>query len=70
MMQRLNEELFMKVYGDGSIKTEEEFREKIKQELSSMFAQDSDRKFFTEVEKTLVETINPSLPEDFLKRVG
>jgi trigger factor len=33
-----------------------------------MFMQDSDRKFFTEVEKTLVETINPTLPEDFLKR--
>ncbi len=64
----LNEELFMKVYGDGSIKTEEEFRNKIKEELSSMFAQDSDRKFFTEVEKTLVETINPALPEEFLKR--
>ena len=64
----LNEELFTKVYGDGSIKTEEEFRNKVKEELASMFAQDSDRKFFTEVEKTLVDTINPALPEDFLKR--
>lgn len=64
----LNEELFLKVYGDGSIKTEEEFREKVKQELASMFAQDSDRKFFSEVEKNLVETINPALPEEFLKR--
>ena len=64
----LNEELFTKVYGDGSIKTEEEFRNKVKEELATMFAQDSDRKFFTEVEKTLVDTINPALPEDFLKR--
>src|ERR1700749_777028 len=64
----LNEELFMKVYNDGSIKTEAEFREKVKNELSSMFAQDSDRKLFTEIEKTLIETVNPALPEDFLKR--
>ena len=64
----LNEELFLKVYGDGSIKTEEEFRNKVKEELSSMFTQDSDRKLFTEIEKTLIETINPALPEDFLKR--
>lgn len=64
----LNEELFMKVYNDGSIKTEAEFRDKVKAELSSMFAQDSDRKLFTEIEKTLIETVNPALPEDFLKR--
>jgi trigger factor len=64
----MNEELFNKVYHDGSIKTEEEFREKVKQELASMFVQDSDRKFFTEVEKTLIDTINPALPEEFLKR--
>jgi len=64
----LNEELFLKVYGNDSIKTEGEFRNKVKEELSSMFAQDSDRKLFTEIEKTLIETINPALPEDFLKR--
>ena len=64
----MNEELFNKVYHDGSIKTEEEFKEKVKQELASMFVQDSDRKFFTEVEKTLIDTINPALPEEFLKR--
>ena len=64
----LNEELFLKVYGDEAVKTEEDFRAKIKNELSTMFLQDSDRKFFTEVEKSLVDTINPALPEDFLKR--
>ncbi|HEX7414090.1 MAG TPA: trigger factor, partial [Bacteroidia bacterium] len=64
----LNEELYTKVYGDGSIKTEEEFRTKIKEELASMFMQDSDRKFYDEVEKYLLDTINPALPEEFLKR--
>jgi len=64
----LNEELFSKVYGEGNIKTEEEFRNKIREELGKMFEQDSDRKFYENVEKSLVETINPALPEDFLKR--
>jgi len=64
----LNEELFKKVYGDGNIKTEEEFRNKIKEELGKMFEQDSDRKFYENVEKTLIDKINPSLPEEFLKR--
>jgi len=64
----LNEELFSKLYGEGVIKTEEEFRNKIKEELALMFVQDSDRKFFELVEKTLIEKINPQLPVDFLKR--
>lgn len=64
----LNEELFNKVYGEGVIKTEEEFRNKIREELGKMFEQDSDRKFFETVEKSLVDKINPKLPEEFLKR--
>jgi trigger factor len=64
----LNEALFNKLYGEGVIKTEEEFRNKIKQELESMFVQDSDRRFFEQVENSLIEKINPKLPEDFLKR--
>lgn len=64
----MNEELFSKVYGEGKIKTEEEFRVKIKEELGKMFEQDSDRKFYETVEKTLIDKINPQLPEEFLKR--
>ena len=64
----LNEELFSKLYGEGVIKTEEEFRNKIKEELSLMFVQDSDRKFFEVVEKTLIDKVNPQLPVEFLKR--
>lgn len=64
----LNEELFNKLYPDAGIKTEEEFRNKIREELGKMFEQDSDRKFYQSVEQTLVDKINPQLPEDFLKR--
>ncbi|MGZ3862888.1 MAG: trigger factor [Bacteroidia bacterium] len=64
----LNTELFDKLYGKDVIKTEEEFRNKIKEELALMFAQDSDRKFFEVVEKTLIDKVNPQLPVEFLKR--
>ncbi len=64
----LNQELFDKIYGAGQINSEEEFRNKIKEELSGMFTLDQDRKLFTEIEKTLIEKYNPQLPEDFLKR--
>jgi len=64
----LNQELFDKLYGAGNIKSLEEFKEKIKSELALMFAQDTDRKFVETVEQTLVEKLNITLPDDFLKR--
>lgn len=64
----LNQELFDKLYGAGTINSLEEFKEKIKSELELMFAQDTDRKFIENVEQTLVEKLNINLPDDFLKR--
>lgn len=64
----LNQELFDKLYGAGNVNSEEEFRDKIKGELGMMFAQDTDRKFVETVEKTLVDTLDIRLPDEFLKR--
>lgn len=64
----LNQELFDKIYGAGVINSEEDFRNKIKSELGMMFAQDTDRKFFNDVEKSLVEKLDIKLPDEFLKR--
>ena len=64
----LNQELFDKLYGAGTINSLEEFKEKIKSELALMFTQDTDRKFVEGVEKTLVEKLNITLPDAFLKR--
>ena len=64
----LNQELFDKIYGAGTINSLEEFKEKIKSELALMFEQDTDRKFIENVEKTLVEKLNITLPDEFLKR--
>ncbi|MEI6019516.1 MAG: trigger factor [Bacteroidota bacterium] len=64
----LNQELFDKVYGAGVINSVDEFKEKIRTELSAMFDTDAERFLKSEVENKLVEAINPTLPDNFLKR--
>jgi trigger factor len=64
----INQELFDKIYGPGNVTTEEEFRSKIREELSGMFVNDSERKFYNEVVDRLMSKVNFSLPSDFLKR--
>lgn len=64
----LNEELYEKIYGPGTVNNEEEFRAKIKHELALMFQVDADRFLQAEIEKTLVEKLGIGLPDAFLKR--
>ncbi len=64
----LNQELFDKVYGEGTVTTEEEFKDKIRNELGLMFNADADRFLKTEVETNLVNKLNLQLPDAFLKR--
>lgn len=64
----LDQDLFDKVYGPGKITSEEEFKNKIREELALMFNADSEKFLRTEVENKLVEKINLQLPDSFLKR--
>jgi len=64
----INEELFKKVFKDDEIKTEEEFRAKIKETISEATVKDSNYKFAIDVRKKLVDKIDIALPEEFLKR--
>lgn len=64
----INQEFFNKIYGEGNVTTEEEFRLKIKDELSNMFVNDSERKFYNDVVDHLMNKINFDLPTEFLKR--
>lgn len=64
----INQEFFDKIYGPGTITTEEEFRLKIKDELGAMFVNDSERKFYNDVVEHLMSKINFNLPTEFLKR--
>jgi len=65
----LNEELFKKAFGeDTDVKTEEDFRNKIKKELEDNFVFSSNYKFAIDTREALVEKVEMELPEAFLKR--
>tara|TARA_Y100001978_G_scaffold201650_1_gene220524 strand:+ start:916 stop:2313 length:1398 start_codon:yes stop_codon:yes gene_type:complete len=60
--------LFDKLYGAGEVKTEEEFRNKVTEELNKMFVADTDRLFKKEVSATLIKKLKIKLPDTFLKK--
>lgn len=64
----LNEELFDKVYGPGAVKSAEEFRAKIADELRSMFTRDAEQRLRNDITAELLNRTNLSLPDAFLKR--
>ncbi|HTK18698.1 MAG TPA: trigger factor [Mucilaginibacter sp.] len=64
----LNQEFFDKLFGEGTVTTEEEFRTKIQEEVEAMFAQDSERKLQNDLYKLAIEKATFQLPDEFLKR--
>lgn len=65
----LNEDLFKKIYGEETeIKTVEDFKNQIKEDLAKNLSYSSDHKFALDLRDKLVEQVNPELPEAFLKR--
>lgn len=65
----LNQELFDKAFGEGVVKSEEEFKNKIKEDLKSSLSIDSDYKLLLDVRDTLVKKLDGLVfPDDFLKR--
>ena len=66
----LNQEVFDQAFGKDVVKTEEEFRAKIKEELASRFVADSDYKFLIDVRKLLMEKVGKlEFPDALLKRI-
>ena len=65
----LNAEFFDKIYGEGVVKTEEEFREKVKDGISGYFEHQSDAKLRKDLRTKLLEVTGIPLPDDFLKRM-
>lgn len=65
----LNEDLFKKLYGEQTeVKTMEDFRNKIKEEIAANLVYSSDHKFAQDTRDLLIEKSNLQLPEAFLKR--
>jgi trigger factor len=64
----VDQELIDKIYGAGVVEGVEAFRAKIEEEMSSMFNADSDRLFKRDFANKLVEKLELSLPDEFLKK--
>ena len=66
----VNQELFDQVFGDGNVKDEKEFRQKIADQISQQFKTDSDYKFLQDVRAHAEKKVGKlEFPEALLKRV-
>lgn len=66
----VNQALFDRVFGEGNVKDEKEFREKIAEQLKAQFVGSSDYKFLLDVRAHLEEKVGElQFPEALLKRI-
>lgn len=66
--RELNEEFFTQLFPNEEVKTEEEFRERIKQELQKQWDAESRNQLHHSLYHVLLEHTNIDFPADFLKR--
>src|SRR5664280_742749 len=64
----IGKELFDRIYGEGTVSTEEEFSVKIEGEIVASLKTESDFKLMQDIKKLTIEKTDFNLPEDFLKR--
>ena len=64
----LDQELFDKLFSDGSVKSVTELKEKIKADAEKQFETQGDQQFLNAVTEHLVENTKFDLPADFLKK--
>lgn len=64
----INEDLFKKLYPNDEVKTEKEFIEKLKEDLSKHYSRDTDRQFLADTINKLIEISEVKLPDEFMKR--
>lgn len=64
----INQGLFDRIYGEGSVSNEEEFKNRIDEEISANLKQESDYKLSVDLKKLAIEKTEFRLPEEFLKR--
>jgi trigger factor len=65
----LNQELFDKLHEAGTVTTEADFRNKVKEGIESYFERESDRKLKKDLRNEILEATTIALPDEFLKRM-
>ncbi len=64
----IGQELFDKVYGEGEVKSEDEMRIRIKEELEGNHERESEYRFMVDAREALIKKAKLDLPVEFLKR--
>ena len=64
----INQDLWDKLYGEGQVKTKEEFIKRIDEEIRINLERDSEYRFRLDVKDTLVKKFKKELPKEFLIR--
>jgi trigger factor len=67
-MAELNQEFFDKLFGPNAIKTEDELRERLREDAKKQFAQQTDQKLLTDITEGLIDNTKFDLPANFLKK--
>lgn len=63
-----NQETYDKIFGEGVVKTAEEFEAKVAERIQNSYNQESDYKLSQDIQAYLVKKADVKLPEAFLKR--
>lgn len=63
-----NQETWDKMFGEGTVTSEEQFEEKVEERIRANYTQESNSRFGNDVRKYFVEKAKVELPEAFLKR--
>jgi len=64
----INQELFNRIYGENVVNSEEEFRKKVEEEISTNLLNESNYKLSIDLKKLAMDKTEFQLPENFLKR--
>lgn len=63
----MGKELYDKVYPNAGIEDEDQFRERLKEDIKKSLEAESDREFFNRASDVLIEKADLKLPDEFLK---
>ncbi|RED92619.1 trigger factor [Marinoscillum furvescens] len=64
----INQDLFDKTFGEGTVKDEKEFREKVAESVGQSFKAEEEQYFNFQIRDLLIEKAKINLPDEFLKR--
>jgi trigger factor len=67
-LAELNQDLFDKIFGEGLVKSEDEFRNRLKEDAEKQFGSQSDQQLLNAVTESLIENTKFDLPAEFLKK--